>query len=146
MANRQGINQLLDQLYTLQSSTQSTDFLEAAELLMARRAKRALVILISNVQPEDSDDLRKALKVLSRRHAVMLANLKEQALVSHQQRKIENFDDALYHATATEILQGQAHCLDLARQYNTWVVDSLPRHMHRALSERYVALKRAGSF
>ena len=146
VSHKLGIHRLLDQLYTLQTSPESTDFLEAAQTLASRRSKRALVIVVTNVQAEDQADLDSALRVLGRRHAVMLANLKEQELVEQRAESIHDHSQALQYAVAEELLLGRERVLELARRHNAWVVDSLPRHLHRALTEQYLSLKRAGSF
>ena len=146
VSHKHGIHHLLDQLYTLQTSPESTDFLEAAQTLASKRSKRALVIMITNVQTEDQADLDSALRVLGKRHAVMLANLKEDELVQQRNADIVNHSDALQYAVAEDLLLGRERVLELARRHNAWVVDSLPRHLHRALAEQYLLLKRSGSF
>jgi len=142
--HRDGIHRLLDQLYDLQSSTGSTDFLEAAQRLMARRNKRALVILVTNLQEEDRQDLDIAVRVMGRHHAVIVANLQEAALIEQAASPVEDFESALKLSVATGLLRGRERVLEHLRQRGAWVVNCVPRELSRALAGQYLALKRAG--
>ncbi|TGD75819.1 DUF58 domain-containing protein [Mangrovimicrobium sediminis] len=143
--HRHGINPLLDGLYDLQATTQGTDFIEATQRLCARRSKRALVILVTNVQAEDAEDLRSATRILGERHAVVLANLRERELEERATAPIEHFEDALAHSVAVDILRERQRVIRQLRETGTWVVDCLPHQLSQSLAGQYLALKRSGA-
>src|SRR5690606_31774235 len=55
--SQSSINRLINQVYDLHSSTATSDFVQAAQSLLNRHRKRALVILVSDIRDEDGDDL-----------------------------------------------------------------------------------------
>ncbi len=142
--HRQGIRVLLDALYDLQATTEGTDFIEATLRLTARRNKRSLVILLTNIQAEDAEDLQRAVGILGERHAVILANLREYQLDARAAAPVENFEDALTHCVAHDMLRERQRVVAGLRERGAWVVDCLPHQLGRALAGQYLALKRAG--
>lgn len=143
---RNGIRGLMDQLYDLQAGTDSSDFLEAARRLAGRRNKRALVILLTNIQAEDDVDLQRAVGILRTRHALILANLREAELVQRAHADIDTFQGALAHCVASDLLRSRERVVRALRAQGASVVDCLPRQLNRALASQYLALKRSGAF
>jgi uncharacterized protein (DUF58 family) len=143
---RQQISHLLEQVYDLHSSLETTDYIEAAQQLTARYRKRSLVILISSLEPEDRDDLSKAVSLLSRFHLVMVANMRQQVIEQAQRTEIHSIDDALSLCGATGHQQKQSAMLAQLRSEQVIVTDTLPSKMHAALISEYMVLKRGGFF
>ena len=50
------ISRLLEQIYDLDSSPATSDYLEVAQQLMTRQPRRSLIVLISSLEPQDSDE------------------------------------------------------------------------------------------
>ena len=73
----QALNALMGELYGVQPTPTHSDYVAAAQALLRRQRKRALVIVITNFRDEDSTELRHALRLLRRRHLVLLASLRE---------------------------------------------------------------------
>ncbi len=138
------ISHLLDQIYDLDSTVATSDYLDAAQQLMMREPKRSLIILISSIEPEDRDDLSKAAKMLSQHHLVMVACMRQQALSKAQHSEIASIDDALAYCGASRQMQKQAAMLAALRSDNVIVTDT--SYMHSALISEYMALKRGGAF
>ncbi|WP_193192829.1 DUF58 domain-containing protein [Microbulbifer taiwanensis] len=139
-----GINLLLNSVYDLHSGTANADYSGAAQQLLASHPRRALVILVTNLRDEDSDELLAAVQLLSRRHLVMVASLREAAVDELLQRPVETFGDAIETAAARDFLQRRARLLQQLRARNVLVVDSAPDKLHMALVESYWQLKRSG--
>jgi uncharacterized protein (DUF58 family) len=146
LKGRHQISHLLDQIYDLDSSLDTSDFLEVAQQLMTRQTKRSLIILISSIEPEDRDDLSKAAKMLSQHHLVLVACMRQQALTEAQHSEIDSIDDALNYCGASQQIQKQAAMLTALRSDNVIVADTQPSYMHSALISEYMALKRGGAF
>lgn len=139
---RNRINTLLNNLYDLHSSTDACDLPQSAELLLARQQKRSLIVLITNVRDEDSDDLLLAVRLLSKRHLVMIACLQEKCL--GDQHEVETLDDALTYS-ATQLYNSQRQQLiTRLRSQGVIIADATPDLMHVALVNAYMQLKRAG--
>ena len=140
-----GINYLLNQLYDLQTTTQSTDFLEAVNTFMRHHSKRALVVLVSCIQTEDEKDLNTAVQLLQQRHAVIVVNMQETQLVQDASSDVHNFEAALKHGVALDLLQQRERVMRKLRHQGTWTIDSLPGELSQRLVEQYLSLKRAGA-
>ena len=140
------ISHLLDQIYDLDSSLATSDYLAAAQELMTRQTKRSLIILISSIEPEDRDDLSKAAKMLSQHHLVLIASMRQQVISDVQTGKIVSIEDALRYCGASQKLNQQAAMLANLRHDNVIVSDTKPSYMHAALINEYMTLKRGGVF
>ncbi|MCZ6668285.1 MAG: DUF58 domain-containing protein, partial [Gammaproteobacteria bacterium] len=140
------VGHLLDQIYDLDSTLATSDYLEVAQQLMTRQSKRSLIILISSIEPEDRDDLSKAVKMLSQHHLVLVACMRQQVLTDAQHADIVSLEDALKYCGASRQMQKQASMLTDLRSQNVIVADTQPSYMHSALISEYMALKRGGAF
>ncbi len=140
------IAQLLEQIYDLDSSIETSDFIDVSQQLISRHSKRSLVILISSLEPEDKDDLTQAVRLLSRHHLVIVASMRQQVVRDAQEMEVLSLSDALSFCGAANHEQKQAAMLTGLRSDNVIVVDTLPSTMHSALVTEYMALKRSGIF
>lgn len=140
------ISHLLDQIYDLHSSPATSDYLEVAQQLLARQSRRSLIVFISSLEPQDREDLGQAARLLSQRHLVMIASMRQQALTETLASEIVSLDDALRYCGVTHHLQQQAAMFAELRSNNVIVADTPPAYMHAALISEYMALKRGGVF
>ena len=140
------ISQLLDQIYDLDSSLATSDYLEVAQQLMTRQSKRSLIILISSIEAEDRDDLSRAAKMLSQHHLLLVASMRQQVVTDAQNTEIVSIEDALKFCGASQQMNNQAAMLANLRSENVIVTDTKPSHMHSKLISEYMALKRSGVF
>lgn len=140
------ISRLLDQIYDLDSSPVTSDFLEVAQQLMTRQTRRSLIVLISSLEPQDSDDLAQAAQLLSRHHLVMVASMRQQVLTDTLSSDVLSIDDALKYCGVSDHLQRQAAMYAQLRSDNVIVADTVPAYMHSTLINEYMALKRSGVF
>ncbi|SDK61939.1 Uncharacterized conserved protein, DUF58 family, contains vWF domain [Microbulbifer yueqingensis] len=138
------INLLLNHVYDLHTSTAHSDYSTAARELMESQQKRALVVLVTNLRDEDSDELLAAVELLSRRHLVMVASLRERALDELVRSPVEEFPAALEHLATVDLVQRRQRLLQHLRARNVIVADARPERMHLALVENYWRLKRSG--
>lgn len=139
------LNQLIHQVYDLHSSAAASDYLEAAQGLLERHRKRALVILVSNVREEDADDLHAAATLLARRHRVVIASLREQALDERIGADPEGLDETLAVLGTLDYLRARERLLLELRQRGLSVIDTLPQQLHVELVAEYLRLKRSNA-
>ncbi|MDC1288250.1 DUF58 domain-containing protein, partial [Gammaproteobacteria bacterium] len=142
----QQISHLLEQVYDLDSTPLTSDYLDVARQLMTRQPRRSLIILISSLEPQDSEDLARASRLLSRHHLVMVASMRQQVLTDTLASDVVSIDDALKFCGVSRHLQQQSTMFAQLRSDNVIVADTPPAQMHSTLINEYMALKRSGIF
>ncbi len=138
------INGLLNHVYDVQPQAVEIDYVAAATDVAVRQRRRSLIVLLTNVREEDSDDLRVATDLLKRRHLVILASLRERALDDVLAHEVHGFDDALTYAATNQYLEARRESHKLLRARGVFVDDCLSNELPAAITSRYLAIKRAG--
>ena len=138
------LDRIMDLVHDLEPENRATDYLAAAESLVTRFRKRALVVLVTNLRDEDDDTLRPAIAMLRKRHRVLLASLRERSLDEALQAPVQGFDGALLHGSIHRFLAERKGALDRLAALGAPALDLLPEQLPLALVNRYLALKRGG--
>lgn len=141
---KNSVNQILNHLYALSTSTQSSDYVSAAENLLLKHRKRSLVILITNVRDEDSQDLHKAVEILSAQHLVMVVALQENLLTQVNSMTLSTQDDVMLYAGVKHFEHARRKMLALLRAHGVSVVDATHENLHIKLVTEYLRLKQFG--
>ena len=139
------VRRLLYRTYDLESSTEAADYLLAARELMPVQIRRALVVIVTNTRDEEQVDLIAAVRLLQRRHLVVVANLRESLLDQALSQPVRDFDGALrFHATG-EYLDSRHRSLETLRHQGAVVLDLLAAHLPVALVNNYLTIKASGA-
>ncbi len=138
------INTLLNRVYDVHSSTETSDTRQAAEQLIGRHRKRALVILLTNVTVDDRDDLLESTRLLRDKHLVLVASLREEHLDNTVNTPVTSFDSALAYSGAMQLLEQRRLLLKSLRLRDLYLVDTLAKNLHISLVNKYWELKRGG--
>ncbi len=138
------INQILNTLYDLQPGLQAPDYSSAATQLVGRQSRRSLVVLITNVRDEDTDDLLPALALLRRHHLVMLASMREMALDDALDEPVKDFDSALEHAATHNYLAYRRRAHEKLSQGGVFTLDVRPDELPVHMVNRYLDIKTSG--
>lgn len=141
---RTGLDHLLTGVYDLYPQEVAPDYLQAAGQLLARLSKRAFVVIITNVRDEDDLALRKACELLSTRHLVLCASLREKALDLALQQPVVQFDDALRVAATAHYLQQRQDAIKRLGIRASHFIDITPEQLSLALVQRYQGIKESG--
>jgi len=141
---QQAMQQILNTLYDLQPSDESPDYTQAATQLLLRHKKRALVILLSNIRDEDSEELTPAIQLLKKRHLVLLASLREEALDEALSKSVSDQPSAIRIAALHRYLQQRSTTFEKLRNHHTLNVDVLPSNLTVELINSYLNIKRSG--
>jgi len=141
---KSSINLLLNSVYNLHSGTTTSDLVEAATELMARHRKRSLVIVITNLREEDREDVVAATQLLSKKHLVLVASLRENFLDQAIDEPVQDFESSLVYCEASQMLSARNVLLEQLRGQGVIVTDSVPQKLHIHLVNEYWALKRSG--
>jgi uncharacterized protein (DUF58 family) len=138
------VNRILNGVYDVEPTLLTPDYQQASEQLARRLNKRALIVVLTNLRDEDEGPLLPALRLLRRRHLVLIANLRETSLDQVERAPIETFDDALTYAAAAEYSRARMRGLSRLRATGVHVIDVYPADLPRLLVNEYWDMKRAG--
>jgi uncharacterized protein (DUF58 family) len=138
------LNALMGQLYSVQPSLTHSDYVAAAEDLLRRQHKRALVVVITNFRDEDNAELGQALRLLRSRHLVLLASLREQVVERLLTQPVAGEDAALEIASAHLYEQSRRDAFNRLAARDALLIDADPERLGIELVNRYHAVKRAG--
>jgi uncharacterized protein (DUF58 family) len=139
------LDRLMAAVHDLEPGLQPTDYLGAAQAALARLKKRSLVVLITNLRDEDDETLGPALRLLRRRHRVILASLREPDLDLARQAPVQHFAQALRAGAIDAYLAQRRKALARLAPRDNAALDVLPRQLPVALVNRYLAEKRSGA-
>lgn len=136
---------MLETVYDLDTGTSAPDFTTAATRLMARQRRRALIVVVTNLRDEDGEEIAAAVRLMQRRHLVLVASLREAVLDEVLSQPVDGFDDALAVGALHHYLAARRRHLDLFIGRGLSAVDVVPERLHLALVNRYLDIKRTGS-
>ena len=139
-----GLQAILRLVYDLETTASPSDYLEAATRLMIHQKRRALVVLISNLRDEDSDEIVPALRLLRTRNLVLLASLRESILQEKLAQPPRDLKDALRTASIHRYLAARRKVLDELQVGGVLTVDVEPEMLPYQVVNRYLEVKRSG--
>jgi uncharacterized protein (DUF58 family) len=139
------VSKLLNQTYDLQSSTEPADYLLAAQELIPLQRKRALLIVLTSTRDEDHSVLQAAVKLLRRKHLVVVADLREETIDEKLRRPVHDLDSALRFHAVLDYLEVRRKSHEGLTHHGAMILDLLPRQLPIALVNEYFAIKRMGT-
>ena len=146
-APRKGLhafNALMGELFDLQPSPTHSDYISAAQDVLRRQPRRALVVVITNFRDEDSTELAQALRLLRSRHLVLLASLRERIVRDLMMQPVTSSQAALEVGSAHLYAQARRDAFNRLAARDALMVDAEPQQLGVELVNRYHAAKRAG--
>ena len=135
---------LLNHVYDLHATPSASDYSSVAKALLTRHNKRSLIIFVSNIRDENTDDLEPAIRILQKKHLVMVANLEEPVLHNITHQPVDNFKQALTYAGTIDYLDQRKVIERTLNQQGVITVNSLPNMLPVTLVNRYMEIKREG--
>ncbi|OUS02615.1 hypothetical protein A9Q81_08550 [Gammaproteobacteria bacterium 42_54_T18] len=135
---------LLNHVYDLHATPSASDYSSVAKALLTRHNKRSLIIFVSNIRDENTDDLEPAIRILQKKHLVMVANLEEPVLHGITHQPVDTFKQALTYAGTIDYLDQRKVIERSLNQQGVITVNSLPNMLPVALVNRYMEIKREG--
>ncbi len=139
------LRRLLARVYDLQPSLAASDPLEAVQALLPRLKRRALVIFLTNSRDEENPDLYQAVRLLAKRHLVILADLREAFLDETLQGEIRTLEQALRFYGVQAYFEARRRHHERLRHSGAQVLDLLPKQLAPALVNRYLEIKTKGT-
>ncbi|MDJ0839420.1 MAG: DUF58 domain-containing protein [Acidobacteriota bacterium] len=147
LAARKGsgqLNLLLSQTYDIQPGLQTSDFLEVARQVLVHCRKRSLLVLVTNLKDDDDGELNKALKMLRRKHLVLLAGTRERILHEVLEEPIHDLEDALRTAGVHTYLKRRKQTFEALKTKGVICVEVLPEQLPVHLVNNYLDIKSKG--
>jgi uncharacterized protein (DUF58 family) len=146
-APRKGLrafNALMAEFFDAQPSPTHSDYVSAAQDVLRRQPRRALVVVITNFRDEDSSELAQALRLLRSRHLVLLASLRERVVRDLMMQPVTSAQAALEVASAHLYAQARRDAFNRLAGRDALMVDAEPQELGVELVNHYHAAKRAG--
>ena len=103
-----------------------------------------MVILLTHLRPEDEADVLPALKLLRRRHFVLVADLRPVELDERLTKDPEDLDEAFTALGAWDALLDRKGMHDRLRAEGVRTLDVSPSTLGPALVSRYFEAKQGG--
>jgi uncharacterized protein (DUF58 family) len=100
---------------------------------------------LTQLRPEDLDDLLPAVEVLQRRHLVLVANLREAKLDDALHSDIREFRDALRYHGVWEHRLARKRVHETLQRSGAIALDVTPAKLPAHLINSYYAIKRSGA-
>jgi uncharacterized protein (DUF58 family) len=139
------LNVLLNTVYDLDSTQRPADYQAAANQLLSRQKRRALVVLVTNLRDEDDDELLSAVKRLSAQHRVLVASLREETLDTLRQTPVQTLPEALAYCGTVNYLNERAELHERLSAHGVPVVDVRPAELGAELVTQYLSWKRSAA-
>ncbi|KPK39529.1 MAG: hypothetical protein AMJ69_05380 [Gammaproteobacteria bacterium SG8_47] len=137
-------NVILNGIYDIEPTLHAADYSSAALALLKRQPRRALIVVVSNLRDEDSDDLLPALALLKRHHLVLFASMRETAVEEIVERMASGFEPALEQAAAHQYLHYRQRAHEALSHTGVLTLDVSPENLPVAVVNRYFDIKRGG--
>jgi uncharacterized protein (DUF58 family) len=112
---------------------------------MAVQRRRSLVVLLTNLRSEDSAHLLPPLRLLRRRHLVIVASMREQNVSDRLREPVVNFNDALFTAAGHGYFAERETFLANLRDHGVMTLDETAASLPSALANAYHDIKRRGA-
>jgi uncharacterized protein (DUF58 family) len=138
------LNALMGEFYDAQPSPTHSDYVSAAQDVLRRQPRRALVVVVTNFRDEDSSELGQALRLLRSRHLVLLASLRERIVRELMMQPLISAQAAVEVGSAHLYAQARRDAFNRLAARDALMIDAEPQQLGVELVNRYRAAKRAG--
>lgn len=144
LKGRTGLDRLLAGVYDLHPTDMAPDYIQAASAVLNRLSKRAFVVIITNLRDEDDRALRTACELMSTKHLVMCASLREKVMDRARSAEVTNLRDALRYSATVHYLQQRKDAIRRLGLRADRLIDITPEQLSLALVNRYLEIKESG--
>jgi uncharacterized protein (DUF58 family) len=141
---KRALHGLMSEFFSVQPTLNHSDYVQAAQQVLRKLRRRALVIIITNFRDEDASELGHALKLLRSRHLVLVASLRERIVGELINQPLVSHESAVEIAGAQLYEQGRRDAFNRLADRDGLLVDAEADQLGIALVNRYHAVKRAG--
>ncbi len=133
---------ILNHLYDYHTGSAPGDFSEAAELILRRQQRRALVVFCTNLRSEDQTHLLRPLQLIRRRHLVVVASLREREVMARVNAPVHSLNSARSYGAAVQYLEERHLLLHSLRRAGILTIDAPSEVLPVALGNLYLDIKK----
>ena len=144
LKGRNAMSAIMQAVYDLPVTQEPPDYLEAATRLATRLRRRSLVVILSNLRDEDTDELLPAVRMLRRRHLVLVASLREKVLRRALEKPPETLGESLLVSSIFLYEEARRKAHERVAKSGVMTLDTEPDQLPVALVNRYLEIKRSG--
>jgi len=137
-------SRLVNGVFDIEATQETPDYDSAVDSIQHRLKKRALIVLVTNLRNEDGATALNALQRLSKKHVVLIADLREKDLEEALVAPISNINDAVQWISSESYQQERKQRHRLARAQGATLIDALPDQLSATLITEYLAIKNRG--
>ncbi|WJG10337.1 DUF58 domain-containing protein [Aliiglaciecola sp. LCG003] len=138
------VGRVMNHFYDLYPQKIASDYLAAAQELLLKQPKRALILLVSCLRDEDFADLLKAVQLLKAKHLVAVISIEEPIYQQIESQQVENFDDALSYASAIKLKTSIEQNMQRLRHNGVMCIHGPAHHLTPSVLNTYLSVKKAG--
>lgn len=138
------VSQVMNHFYDLYPQKIASDYLAAAQELLQKQPKRALILLVSCLRDEDFDDLLTAVQLLKTKHLVAVISIDEPIYKDIQAEPVEDFEQALTYASAHKLSRSIEINIQKLRQKGVICINAPANQLTPSVLNTYLSVKRAG--
>jgi uncharacterized protein (DUF58 family) len=145
-AHRADLGAFVEALAPVQSRLVEADYRLLARTLLARRLKRALVVILTDFAEADTASMIAPLSLLARRHRVLLVALRDRSFdVLRADRAGAEFSDTTMYRNIVldDLLRDREETLARLRQQGLHTLDLVSEEVTASVLNRYLALRYA---
>ena len=140
------LSRLVNTVYDVQPTQMAADYETAVNQLLQRQQRRALVVVLTQLDQEDNQHLLTQLQRLKKRFAVLIASLKQVERDHIQQHPMQSLDDAHAYVGAQMYAAQEQQMLRKLTAQRVLHLNVNPQQLSTALINQYLELKRHGSW
>jgi uncharacterized protein (DUF58 family) len=135
------VQYLLNKMYDLYPSNEASDYLAAAQAVSVLNRKRSLVVLVCNLRDEDIDDLLTGVRLLQKKHLVLVANLVEETIYSTLEEPISGFESAVRYAGIHYYNRQTNESMERLKSLGVWLITCKPSELSIRVVNSYLQIK-----
>ena len=139
------VHRLLHGVYDLEPTTLGTDYRGVAEELSRLQRRRSMVILLTQLHEEDVDELLPAVRMLRRRHFVLVADLRSALVDELLARDPRDLGETFASMSAWQQRLDRRELHERLRGEGVRALDVSPQGLGPALVSSYYEAKHGGT-
>lgn len=144
MKGVQSVSKILHHFYDLYPEKIASDYVKAAQDLLLKQPKRALILLVSCLRDEDFSDLLAAVKILQKKHLVAVISISEPIYEKTLSEPVDNFEQALMYSSAQILNQSIERNFKRLKKQGVICVHAPATHLTSNVINTYLSVKKAG--
>ncbi len=140
----QSVSRVMNHFYDLYPQKIASDYLKAAQDLLLKQPKRALILLVTCLRDEDFEDLLVAVDLLKVKHLVAVISVEEPIYKQVADEPVDEFEQALRYASAQRIEQSIHTNIKRLQQRGVMCINGPATHLTPSVLNTYLSVKKAG--